>query len=78
MMNEKVYHYLQSNPGLLNFVRHNPIWYRYLSRDPERIYELEKEAKVFYGKTFSQKIEKVSEQVQMVYMLAQLIQHSKN
>jgi len=77
-MNEKVYHYLQANQDLLNFVRHNPIWYRYLSRNPERIYELENQAKVFYGKTFSQKLEKVSEQVQMVYMLAQLMQHTKD
>lgn len=63
------YHYLQSRPDLLYFVRFNPEWYRYLTREPNRIYELENEAKRFYGKTFSQRLEKWSNQLQMAGML---------
>lgn len=53
------------------FVRYNPEWYRYLSRDPDRIDELEKAAKQFYGQTFPQRVEKLNNQVQMVGMLLQ-------
>lgn len=65
------YDYLQSRPDLLQFVRYNPVWYRYLTREPYRISELEKEAKRFYGKTMSQRLEKLSNQVQMAGMLIQ-------
>lgn len=65
------YDYLRARPELANFVRYNPVWYRYLSREPQRIYELEEEAKLFYGKTLPQRLEKLNSQVQMVNMLIQ-------
>lgn len=70
-MNIICYQYLQRHPDLANFVRYHPIWYRYLSRDPYRISELENEARLFYGKTFPQRLEKLTHQVQMVNMLIQ-------
>jgi hypothetical protein len=70
-MNLICYQYLQSHPELANFVRYHPMWYRYLSRDPQRVYELVDEAKVFYGKTFPQRLERLNNQVQMVNMLIQ-------
>ncbi|AVQ98936.1 YlbE-like family protein [Oceanobacillus sp. M65] len=63
--------YLEENPQIARFVRYNPVWYRYLSRDPSRISELPKEAKVFYGKTIPQKVERFSNQMQMVGMMLQ-------
>jgi len=77
-MNENVYNYLQANPDLLTFVRYNPIWYRYLSRDPDKMFELEKEAKIFYGKTFSKRLEKFSEHVHLATMLVQMSQAMKD
>lgn len=77
-MNEYVYYYLYTNKPLLNFVRHHPIWYRYLSRDPERVHELEREAKIFYGQTFTQRLEKVNEHVQLVQMLAEISKLTKD
>lgn len=70
-MQTSTYQYLQQNPKLANFVRYNPMWYRYLSRDPDRVSELNKESKKFYGKTFPQQVEKVGNQVHMVNMLIQ-------
>lgn len=72
------YQYLQKQPDLANFVRYNPIWYRYLSRDPQRVYELVDEAKSFYGKTFPQRLEKLNNQVQMVNMLIQFAESMKD
>lgn len=65
------YQYVSNDPKLAKFIRYNPIWYRYLSRDPYRINELEKEAKQFYGKTFPQQVEKINGHMQMVSMLIQ-------
>lgn len=71
-MDMNCYHYLKSELTLLEFVRHNPVWYRYLSRDPSRIIEIEKEAKRFYGKTWPQQFEKAGNQLSMMKMLFQL------
>ncbi|MFD2043990.1 YlbE-like family protein [Ornithinibacillus salinisoli] len=77
-MNKTCYDYLKSRPELLHFVRHNPIWYRYLSRDPSSLPEIEKEAKRFYGKTFPQQVEKINGHVQMVGMLLQFAETMKD
>lgn len=71
-MQPGLYQYLQSRPELLRFVRLNPHWYRELTRNPNAIYDLERESKFFYGKTVPQRIEKVSNQIQMVSMLMQM------
>ncbi|MFD1038757.1 YlbE-like family protein [Virgibacillus byunsanensis] len=70
-MQQSIHDYLITRPDLQRFVRYNPVWYRYLTRDPAMIYKMEKEAKKFYGKTFPQKLGKISDQVQMVSMLVQ-------
>ncbi|MFS0672325.1 YlbE-like family protein [Ornithinibacillus sp. 179-J 7C1 HS] len=77
-MNKEIYTYLRTRPELINFIRHNPEWYRYLSRDPNRVSEIEMEAKRFYGKTISQKLEKVNQNVQMVGMLLQFAEMMKD
>ncbi|WP_186577575.1 YlbE-like family protein [Aquibacillus kalidii] len=71
-MQPSVYQFLQTRPELLRFIRLNPMWYRHLTRNPNRLDELEKEAKYFYGQTVPQKIERVSNQIQMVSMLIQM------
>ncbi|WP_099157970.1 YlbE-like family protein [Virgibacillus ndiopensis] len=77
-MQSSSYHYLQSHPELANFVRYNPIWYRYITRDPNKIHELPREAKKFYGKTFPQQLEKISNQAQMIGMFIQLADEMKD
>ncbi|WP_138415051.1 YlbE-like family protein [Aquibacillus sediminis] len=71
-MQPELYHYLQTRTDLLHFVRQNPKWYRTLSREPNRVGELEQEAKYFYGKTVPQRINKLSNQIQMITMLLQM------
>ncbi|MRH42141.1 hypothetical protein GH741_05555 [Aquibacillus halophilus] len=71
-MEPNLYQFLRSRPELLKFIRLNPQWYRELTRNPSRIQDLEKEANVFYGRTVPQRIEKISNQVQMVSMLIQM------
>lgn len=73
-MDQSVMAYLKARPDLLRTVRKQPIWYRYLSRNPSNIQELEKVVKQFYGKNFTGRVEKLNENVQMITMLVQLIE----
>ncbi len=72
-MDRTTYLYLKQQPKLVEFVRQRPIWYRYLSRDgATRISELEKEAKIFYGQTLSQRLNRMNDQVEMASTLINL------
>jgi hypothetical protein len=77
-MDEYTYRYVTNNPSLVKFVRYNPMWYRYLSRDPGKIREIDKEARKFYGKTFSQRMDRLNNQVQMAGMLMQFTEAMKD
>ncbi|GGP15780.1 YlbE-like family protein [Oceanobacillus neutriphilus] len=77
-MDNEVITYLKQNPDIAEFVRYHPIWYRYLMRDPNRLTELKKEAKKFYGKTFPQKVNTFSNQLQMVRMFAEMAKSMKD
>ncbi|GEN86611.1 YlbE-like family protein [Oceanobacillus sp. FSL W8-0428] len=77
-MDNEVITYLKQNPDIAEFVRYHPIWYRYLMRDPNRLTELKKEAKKFYGKTFPQKVDNFSNQLQMVRMFAEMAKSMKD
>ena len=68
-MDAYTYYYLKEQPKLLEFIRYEPIWYRYLSRDgAARLSELEREAKIFYGQTLPQRLKRINQQMQMASM----------
>ncbi|WP_284140923.1 YlbE-like family protein [Virgibacillus sp. LDC-1] len=77
-MDKRVTTFLQTRPDLQQFIRSNPIWYRFLARDPNQLAELEKEAKVFYGKTMPQRLEKANDRVQLLGMLLQFAETMKD
>lgn len=72
-MRREIQSYLQSRPDMIMFVRENPIWYRKLSRSPDKVFEIEQEAKVFYGKTLPQKIDRLNGRIQLVNMLLSMM-----
>lgn len=76
-MERSVYIYLLRNPELLRYVRMNPQWYRLLSRHPAYINQMESYAKFFYGRTFSQRVEQINQQLSMLNMLLSLGQVMK-
>lgn len=77
-MNLSIKEYLKERPDLIKFLRYNPEWYRYLSRDPNNITDMETEAKIFYGKTFTQRLEKFREKVQLTSMLINMTEILKD
>lgn len=72
------YAYLQNRPSLLHFVRYHPIWYRYITRNPENLLNIEKEAKQFYGKTIPQRLEQMNEHLQMAQMFISFAEAMKD
>ncbi|GAB2543116.1 YlbE-like family protein [Gracilibacillus alcaliphilus] len=71
-MELETYRYLQQKEELWRYIRQNPEWYRYLTRDPSRVSELEQEAKLFYGKTLPQRMERIQQNIHMVQLLMQM------
>lgn len=72
-MRQEVQLYLVQRQDLKQYLRINPIWYRRLTRDPHLIKEMEREAKVYYGKTFPQKIERFHSNLNMAMMLLEMM-----
>jgi len=70
--------HLHLPPDQATFIRYHPIWYRYLSRDPQRVEELPKMTKAFYGRTFSQRIGKLDEKIKMIGMLMDFAEMMKD
>lgn len=71
-MHQTIYQYIKKNEELLTFLRYHPIWYRYLMRDPQRLHEMIQASKKFHGHTFSQRVDKFTNHMQMVHTLIQL------
>ena len=72
-MNRDILNQLNKRADLIEFLRKNPIWYRHLTRDPQRFNEFEKAAKVFFGKTIPQRISKFDQDIQMFRLMMQFI-----
>ncbi|MFC0524015.1 YlbE-like family protein [Pontibacillus salicampi] len=77
-MQPGVYQYLETREDLLKFIRMNPKWYRKVTRNPSVLSQIESEAKHYYGKTTPQRMEKFTNQLQMVQMLVQMAQAMKD
>ncbi|OIJ17720.1 hypothetical protein BKP45_19310 [Anaerobacillus alkalidiazotrophicus] len=71
-MRQEVRLYLNQRPELKQYVRIHPVWYRYLSRDPQALLQLESEVKQFYGRTFPQKLERFHSNLNMAMMLLEM------
>lgn len=72
-MRQEVQLYLSQRPETKQFVRNNPQWYRYLSRNPQSVLQLEEQVKYYYGKTFPQKLDRFQDNLNMAMMLFNVV-----
>lgn len=72
-MRQEIHVYLNQHPEVKQFIRHNPVWYRYLSRNPQSLSQLENEVKVFHGKTLPQKLDRFQSNLSMAMMLLDMV-----
>lgn len=63
-----------NNPELHQFVRMHPYWYRKLGREPQSLNQLQEDAKLFYGKTVPQKLERLNNNLKLAMMFMQMLQ----
>ncbi|WP_017727174.1 YlbE-like family protein [Halalkalibacterium ligniniphilum] len=76
-MRREIVQAMITQPELRRFVRQHPIWYRRLSRDPSLLAEMEKEANLFYGRTFSQRVEKFQQNLGLAMMLVEMLRTNR-
>ncbi len=57
---------IRNNPNLYRYLRENSYWYKYLNRSPSYLKEVEKEMKSHYKLTPTDKIEKISDRLDMI------------
>ncbi|MFC0189019.1 YlbE-like family protein [Fictibacillus aquaticus] len=72
-MRKELLYYLNTRPDLKYFIRERPEWYRTLSRNPAAMAELEEQAKVFFGKTFGQRVDRFHQQIKSIGLLMDLL-----
>ncbi|PYZ97898.1 hypothetical protein CR205_04700 [Alteribacter lacisalsi] len=72
-MRPEVLQQVRAKPELWKYLRLHPGWYRKLARNPASLQEMEKESRVFYGKTFPQRMDKIQNNVNLASMLFEMV-----
>jgi len=68
-----VINYIKSNPLLYNYLRENSSVYKDLTRNPNNIQEIEKLAKKYFKQTPEDKIQKLSENINLIVSLMDVL-----
>ena len=61
--------YIKTNPLIYNYLRENSRWYKELTRDKNILKYLEEQAKKYYRQTPIDKIEQLSNNINMITSL---------
>ncbi|WP_182199051.1 YlbE-like family protein [Paraliobacillus salinarum] len=77
-MDPSIYQQIRNDSNLLYHLRHDPSWYRELSKNPMALSEMEKQAKLYQGRTIPQRVERISEQMQLLGMFLQMASTMKD
>ena len=56
----------KSTPQIYKYLREDSSWYKLLNRDPKYIKDVEEAAKKYYKQTPSDKIEKLSKNIELI------------
>ncbi len=57
---------IRANPNLYRYLRDNSYWYKFLNRNPLAIKEMEKEMKKRYKLTIEDKVNQLSQGIEMI------------
>ncbi|MFB7140540.1 MULTISPECIES: YlbE-like family protein [unclassified Bacillus (in: firmicutes)] len=73
-MRKDILEFLQSEEDYIKYIRQQPKWYRKLARNPELTNEFRLASLEFFGKTIPQRVDKLSNQVQMASFMIDMFQ----
>lgn len=65
--------YIKNNPLIYKYLRENSYWYKYLNRSSRYLKELEKEMKEKYKMTTKDKIENISNSINLISNLIDVL-----
>lgn len=71
-MRREIIQIIDQNQDLKQFIRLHPVWYKKLARRPDLINDMRKEADDFYGKSFSKRVERLSQGLGFLSMMLEL------
>lgn len=74
IMRFEIYQQIQRDKDYLNYLRFKPIWYKRLTRNPDRISEFQTECKSFFRKTIPDRVNAFSNGVQLAQMMLTMVQ----
>jgi len=73
-MRREIYEYIIAKKDLHQFLKEQPIWYKILSRNPMELRNFERTCKQYYKKTIPDRVEKVSNSIQMAAIMLNMLQ----
>lgn len=65
--------YIKSNPLIYNYLRENSYYYKYLIRDGRFIKNILDDAKKYYKQTATDKVQKLSDNIDLIASLIDVI-----
>ena len=78
VMRYEVYQEIQSDKDYMNYLRFKPVWYKRLMRNPDKISEFQTECKTFFRKTIPDRVNAISNGVQLAQMMMTMVQSSNS
>ncbi|SDI65816.1 YlbE-like family protein [Natribacillus halophilus] len=72
-MRSDLMQYISAKPDVKHYLRSEPSWYQILARHPERLEEMEKEARLFNGQTWPQRVARMNQGLGLTIQLLNLL-----
>ncbi|KMY19825.1 YlbE-like family protein [Bacillus sp. FSL K6-4563] len=77
-MRKEVLEFVMAEEDRIKFIRQRPLWYRQLTRHPDKLSSFELDKMNFYEKTIPHRVSQLSNSVQMAEMMIQMFQAMRN
>ncbi|MCM3034758.1 YlbE-like family protein [Bacillus pumilus] len=77
-MRKDVQEFVMADEERIKFIRQRPLWYRQLTRHPDKLSSFELDKMNFYEKTIPHRVSQLSNSVQMAEMMIQMFQAMRN
>ncbi|MBU8638447.1 YlbE-like family protein [Bacillus pumilus] len=77
-MRKDVQEFVMAEEERIKFIRQRPLWYRQLTRHPDKLSSFELDKMNFFEKTIPHRVSQLSNSVQMAEMMIQMFQAMRN
>lgn len=78
LVRKDVQEFVMAEEERIKFIRQRPLWYRQLTRHPDKLSSFELDKMNFYEKTIPHRVSQLSNSVQMAEMMIQMFQAMRN